>query len=212
MDDNGVYGNDAADGQTACIAHEYLCRVGVVPEEADKCTDESADKDYQLFRTRYVHDVQITGIFDMAGYVCQYAQCQTDNGGGARCHAVHAVIQVGAVGNGGYYEYGDEHEQYPARRLCVFSHERHEVGIVKVVALEERDGSLCSLDFFGGMYYLDALSRFLYLDVFTDNDLRTEIQGKPYNESQAYLADNLELTVQAFLVFLEYLDVIVGKS
>ena len=62
------------------------------------------------------------------------------------------------------------------------------------------------------MHYLDALSRFLYLDVFTDNDLRTEIQGKPYNESQAYLADNLELTVQAFLVFLEYLDVIVGKS
>ena len=62
------------------------------------------------------------------------------------------------------------------------------------------------------MYYLDALSRFLYLDVFTDNDLRTEIQGKPYNESQAYLADNLELTVQAFLVLLEYLDVVVGKA
>lgn len=75
----GVYGNDAADGQTACIAREYL-KTGRARklQEADKCTDESADKDYQLFRTRYVHDVQITGIFDMAGYVCQ---CRRSPGG-----------------------------------------------------------------------------------------------------------------------------------
>ena len=58
MDDNGVYGNDAADGQTACIAHEYLCRVGVVPEEAIsapmkaqiKITSSSEPGMYMMFR------------------------------------------------------------------------------------------------------------------------------------------------------------------
>ena len=81
-------------------------------------------------------------------YVCQYTQRQTDNGGVACCHAVHAVVQVGAVGDGGYHEDRNEHEQYPAGCLCMFSHEGDKVCIVQVIAFEKRNGGLCSLDFF----------------------------------------------------------------
>ena len=31
VDDNGKYGNDTTDSQAACVSHEYLCRIGVVP-------------------------------------------------------------------------------------------------------------------------------------------------------------------------------------
>lgn len=41
VDDDGIYGNDAADGQAARITHEYLCRISVVPKEADHRTDEA---------------------------------------------------------------------------------------------------------------------------------------------------------------------------
>ena len=212
MNNDGVYGNDAADGQAACIAHEYLCRVSVVPEEAYHGADEGADEDYQFFRARDIHDVQIAGIFDVAGYVRQYTQSQTDDGGVACCHAVHAVIQISAVGNGGHYEDCNEYEQYPSGRLGVLSHKRYEVGIVQVIALKERNGRLRSFDFFSGMYYLYTLSRLFHFDVFTNNDLRAEIQRQSYDEPQAYLADDFEFTVQTFLVFLEYLDIVVGES
>ena len=61
MDDDGEYGNDSANRQTAGISHEYLCRIGIVPEEADQCTDKGADVNYELFRSRNVHNVQIAG-------------------------------------------------------------------------------------------------------------------------------------------------------
>ena len=68
-----------------------------------------------------------------------------------------------------------------------------------------------SLDFFGGMYHFYPSVRLLYLDVFTDHNLRAEVKRQSHDQSQTYLADNLELAVQSFLIFLEYLDVIVGK-
>ena len=44
-------------------------RIGIVPQEADKCTDEGTDKDYQFFRAGNVHDIQVAGIFNVARYV-----------------------------------------------------------------------------------------------------------------------------------------------
>ena len=175
VDDDGFFGNDTADGQAARITHEYLCRISVVPKEADHRTDEGANEDYQFFRSWDIHDIQIAGIFDVAGYVCQYTQRQTDNGGVACCHAVHAVVQVGAVGDGGYHENRNEHEQYPAGCLCVFSHEGDKVCIVQVIAFEKRNGGLCSLDFFGSMYYFNALPRIFHFNILTNDNLRAEV-------------------------------------
>ncbi len=59
-------------------------------------------------------------------------------------------------------------------------------------------------------FYLSV--RFLYFYVLADNHLRTEVESQSDDKSQAHLADDFELTVQAFLVLLEYLDVVVGKA
>ena len=40
MDDDSRYGNDAADGQTSRIAHEYLGWISIVPEETDQTAHE----------------------------------------------------------------------------------------------------------------------------------------------------------------------------
>ena len=48
VDDDGAHGDDAPDGQRARVAHEYLGRVGVVPQEADERADEGAHEHHQL--------------------------------------------------------------------------------------------------------------------------------------------------------------------
>ena len=64
----------------------------------------------------------------------------------------------------------------------------------------------------GGMHHFYLSVRFLYFYVLADNHLRTEVESQSDDKSQAYLTDDFELTVQAFLVLLEYLDVVVGKA
>ena len=59
MNDYRANANDAADGQRACIAHEHLCGVGVVPQKTDEGTHEGAHEHHQLLRPRYVHDVEV---------------------------------------------------------------------------------------------------------------------------------------------------------
>src|SRR5579872_1657055 len=41
--DDGQGGDDAPQGKAARVAHEYLCRVGIIPEEAHAGADEGAD-------------------------------------------------------------------------------------------------------------------------------------------------------------------------
>ena len=41
---DGTNGYDAADGERTRVAHEHLCRVGIVPQETYQRTDESAEK------------------------------------------------------------------------------------------------------------------------------------------------------------------------
>ena len=125
VNNDGVYCDDSSNGQTARIAHEYLGRIGIVPQEADKCTDKGTDKDYQFFRAGNVHDIQVAGIFDVARYVGEYSQGQSDNGRVPCRHSVHSVIQVGSVADGGNYENRDNHKQYPTCCLGMFTHEAH---------------------------------------------------------------------------------------
>ena len=49
MDDDGTHSNDTADGEAARITHEYLCRVGIVPEETNQCSDECHEENHKLF-------------------------------------------------------------------------------------------------------------------------------------------------------------------
>ncbi len=79
-----------------------------------------------------VHDVQITGIFDMAGYVCQYAQCQTDNGGVAAAMPSMPSFRLAPRWKQRCYAaYGDEAQTASSPPFVRVSHEGHEVGIVK---------------------------------------------------------------------------------
>ena len=122
------------------------------------------------------------------------------------------VVQVGSVAHGRHHEDGYEYEEYPSGRLRVFAQKSHQVGIIEVVALEERNGGLCGLDFLCRVHHFHLSVRLFHLDVFADDHLRAEVEGQSYNQSQTYLADNLELAVQPLLVPLEYLDIVVGKA
>ena len=44
MYDNRRDGYDSADRKRTCIAHEYLCRIGIVPQEANQRTNERAEE------------------------------------------------------------------------------------------------------------------------------------------------------------------------
>lgn len=73
MNDDCKYRYDTTNGQAAGIAHKYLGGKSIVPKETDQCADEGADKDYQFFTAGNIHDIKVSCIFDVAGYVCQYA-------------------------------------------------------------------------------------------------------------------------------------------
>ena len=73
VDDDGTYRDDTADGQRTRIAHEYLGRLGVVPEETEEGSDEGTEEYYQFLRTRNIHDVEVGGKFDVRRHIRKYA-------------------------------------------------------------------------------------------------------------------------------------------
>src|SRR6185312_6239489 len=60
-DDDRQGRNDAAESETAGIAHKDLRRVGVIPKESYTGPDEGADIDRQLAQVGDVHDVEVFG-------------------------------------------------------------------------------------------------------------------------------------------------------
>src|SRR4051812_34957511 len=58
-DDDGQRCYDATQCKAAGIAHEYLCRERIVPQEPDTCPYKSSYKNAQLSQVWYVHDVEI---------------------------------------------------------------------------------------------------------------------------------------------------------
>ena len=97
MQNNRRHGNNSSDGQAARVAHEDLGRVGVEPQESDKRTDEGCQEDYNFFTAWDIHQVEVACSDRVAGDVGQNDQCNADDGRVARCHAVHAIIEVGSV-------------------------------------------------------------------------------------------------------------------
>ena len=59
MDDDGTHGDDTTYGERTGVAHKHLCRIGIVPEEADERTHKGTHEDHQLLRIRDIHDVQV---------------------------------------------------------------------------------------------------------------------------------------------------------
>ena len=97
MDDDSENGNDTTDSEATRISHKYLCWISVIPQEADQCTDEGADINYEFFRPRNIHNVQITCKLDVRRYVCQDTERGADYGRITCGHSIHSVIQVGTV-------------------------------------------------------------------------------------------------------------------
>ena len=79
VDNDGTHADDASDGkratngQTSGIAHEDLCRIGVVPKETYHCSHESAYKHHKFLCAWNIHYIQIRGVFYVAGHVGKYA-------------------------------------------------------------------------------------------------------------------------------------------
>ena len=94
----------------------------------------------------------------------------------------------------------------------MFAHEAYQIGIIQVVVLEERDGGLGRFLVLCLMNHFHDFSTSLYLYVFTDYYVWTQVQCQPDDETQPYLADDLELAMKTFLVFLECLDVVIEES
>ena len=212
MDNDSEYGNDSPDSQASGIAHEDLRRECIVPKETYQRTDKGANEDYQFFTSGDVHNVQITGILDVAGHVCQYAQRDPDNGGISCRHPVHTVVQIGSVGYGGHHKNGDDDKHNPTRALRMFAHETYEVGIIEVIVLEKRDGGLGGFLVLALMHHIYDMPVFLNLYVLADNHLRAQVKRQADYQPQPDLSDNLELAVKPFLVLAEHLDIIVQKS
>ena len=69
--DDGRHRDDAADGQTARVAHEDLCREGVEPQEAYECAYKSSHKDHQLLAAWDVHQIEVACCDGITGDVSQ---------------------------------------------------------------------------------------------------------------------------------------------
>ena len=68
-DDDAGDSHNAAEGQTAGVAHEYLRRIAVPPIETNAGTDDGGDEYHQFTDVGYVHDIQIGGEDDVARHV-----------------------------------------------------------------------------------------------------------------------------------------------
>ena len=114
MDDDGAHTDDAANGQRTGVAHEDLCRVGVVPQETYHSTDERRQEHHQLLSMGNVHNIEIGRVDDVSRHIGQDEQRYTDDGRVAGTHAVHTVVQVGTVRYCRHHEDGQDDEQHPS--------------------------------------------------------------------------------------------------
>ena len=206
------HGDDAADGQRACVAHEHLGRIGVVPQEAYERADEGTHEHHKLLRLRDVHDVQVVGIFDVAAHISQDAYRHAYYRRVAGTHAVHAVVEVSAVRHRRDDKDGHDDEQDPACRRLILAAERHDARIVEVMAFDERYGGLQRL---GGLRpVLDdhLLSLALDGEVLVHLHIGRHPQRETHDETNAHLTDNLVTAFQTFFVATENLDVVVHTA
>ena len=218
---HGAHADDAADGEAARVAHEYLGGEGIEPEEADEGAHEGAHEDGNLSGSGNIHDIEevrVDEVTTQPGYDTQY---HAYDGRCARRQAVQAVGEVGAVGAGGDHKHDHEHVDGPFGVPAPGALDRRQPAVVELVVLDEGDGGLGALDHIflyiaaagdGGLCLERALDAFLHFHLFADDDVRAGPHGEADDEAQDDLADELSLLAHAFLLVAEHLDVVVGEA
>ena len=148
----------------------------------------------------------------MRTYIRQYAQRHTDDGGVAGTHAVHTVVEVGAVAHRCHHDDSHYHEQYPACRNAVLAENARNARVVEVMALDERDGCLQRLVRFALMLHYYLLTLTLVNEVLVHLDVWRRPQHKTHYQTDTHLTYYLVATLQAFLVVAEYLYEVVHAA
>ena len=187
-DEEGENGDDAAESQRACVAHEDFGRVGVKPQKAQCGTYKGRDEDCQLANVGEVDDVEVVGHDDVAGEPCQNGQGSAYDGGCAGGKAVDTVGEIGGVGDSGHDKNCHQHVDHPDPVLRPVTHPRDEPCIVELVAFHEGDGGLC-----GG-------------------DAGMEGEQQSHTQSQSDLPEHFEFAGHTRFVFFKDLDVVVNET
>ena len=148
----------------------------------------------------------------MAGDIGQYSECDADDGRVACRHAVHAVVEVRTVADGGDDKEHHQHKDAPSDGLLVGAGPRCQGSVVEIVVLDEGNSGLRAFDRLALVDYLGGLSHTLRLDILANDGIRTQIQGKPYGQPHKSLPEEFPASGKALFVLLENLDVVVKES
>ena len=119
---------------------------GIVPEEADQCSDKRSTEDYQFLTSGDVHDVEIVGKTGMTGEICQDDEGYAHDGRVTGAESIHAVIEVGTVAHCHNDEGGNTDEEDPTCCLLPTAQELEESGIVEVMILDKGQCGECGFD------------------------------------------------------------------
>ena len=147
----------------------------------------------------------------MARNVGEYAECDADESAVAGGHAVHSVVEIGAVRHGSGHNNDHQHKHHPTGSLFVLAEKTNQVGVVEIVVLDERNRGLGA---FHRLTFVDdfhLVSHFGALHIFANHGIGTQIEREAHDESHDDLAQNLVASGQTLLVLLENLDVVVEK-
>ena len=220
-DEDGADSYDSSYGEASGIAHEYLGRVGIVPEEAAEGSDEHGHENGHLAGSRNEHDVQILRVQNIAAEPGEDTDDNSDNGRSSGCKSVHSVREIGSVGAGGDDNDYHQHVDCPFAIPSPGTLERREHLVVELVVLDERNGGLGALDHIlhfpdavldkGFRIHIEGLLR-LDLNLLPHHYLVAEADGEAYYETQDYLENELHPLAHSFLVVSEYLDIVVRKA
>ena len=146
----------------------------------------------------------------MTGHVGQYAQCHTDNRRIARCHAVHAVVQIRPVGHGYHDQRSHDHKQEPPGSRLVFSAKTHNLGIIQVVVLHKRYRGNGRFHFLTFVYDDFGVAQTLCRYILPNHRVGTEPQCQADKKSQKGLSRQLIHRPQTVFAYF-HLDVIVRE-
>src|SRR5690554_1912935 len=126
-DDHCDHAQRRTQGQCAHIAHEYLGRIGVEPEETEAGTNQRAAEDQQLARALHIGNQQILGELEVTRQVGKDAQRAAHHHRRQNCQAIQPIGQVDGIAGANDDEIGQYHEEDAQLELEVLE-ERYDQG------------------------------------------------------------------------------------
>ena len=148
----------------------------------------------------------------MTRHIGQYAQCHTYHGGVAGTHTIHTVVEISTIAHCRNHDDCHHNEENPTGSLLVFAAERHHLGIVEVVVLQEGYRGLKRFLGFTLVLHHHLLALALHCHILAHHSVRTEKEHQPDNQSDGHLTHYLVFTFQSLLVASEYLYIVVEKT